>query len=90
MKRRRRYPQVFQESDGWSEWINPQMDDYRMACCDCGLVHKMQFRVFVKTKDNPDGSYRLVPVRSKQFGVQFRAGRDRRATAGMRQRKERG
>jgi len=26
------------------EWVAPQKN-YRMACCDCGLVHKFEFRV---------------------------------------------
>ena len=31
--------------DGWSRWVYPVMDGYKMSCCDCGLVHDMQFRV---------------------------------------------
>lgn len=31
--------------DGWSRWIFPIMDGYKLTCCDCGLVHDMQFRV---------------------------------------------
>jgi hypothetical protein len=30
--------------DGWTDWIHP-MNDYRMACCDCGLVHNIEFRL---------------------------------------------
>ena len=26
------------------EWFQPAAK-YRMACCDCGLVHRMEFRV---------------------------------------------
>ena len=26
-------------------WVQPRMDRYYMKCCDCGLVHRMQFRV---------------------------------------------
>lgn len=39
------------------EWIRPVMEGYKMACCDCGLVHKIDFkieegRVWIKaTKD---------------------------------------
>lgn len=29
----------------WSEWVNPNNDSYMMKCCDCGLVHEMQFKV---------------------------------------------
>lgn len=32
--------------DGWSEWIHPLRTDghgYLLQCCDCGLVHEMEF-----------------------------------------------
>ncbi len=28
-----------------NEWIRPVMRDYGMCCCDCGLVHRVDFRV---------------------------------------------
>jgi len=31
--------------DDWSEWVNPKPEQYFMKCCDCGLVHEMQFKV---------------------------------------------
>jgi len=27
------------------EWVQPVFENYKMACCDCGLVHRMNFRV---------------------------------------------
>ena len=27
------------------EWIRPVMEGYKMACCDCGLVHKIDFKI---------------------------------------------
>ena len=30
--------------DGWSDWIHP-LPGYKLACCDCGLVHNMEFRI---------------------------------------------
>jgi hypothetical protein len=30
---------------GWSRWIQPVERGYLMACCDCSLVHRMDFRV---------------------------------------------
>jgi len=42
--RRRAYPVEQEGADGWSDWLAPT-PGYRMACCDCGLVHEMQFRV---------------------------------------------
>lgn len=26
-------------------WVQPVRRGYKLACCDCGLVHRMQFRV---------------------------------------------
>ena len=36
--------------DGWSKWVWPAMDElgvqhYRIACCDCCLVHRIAFYV---------------------------------------------
>jgi hypothetical protein len=31
--------------DDWSEWVCPDPTQYFMQCCDCGLVHEMQFNV---------------------------------------------
>jgi hypothetical protein len=34
------------ENEGdWSEWVCPDPEQYFMKCCDCGLVHEMQFKV---------------------------------------------
>jgi hypothetical protein len=27
------------------EWVTPVRKGYLMQCCDCGLVHKMDFRL---------------------------------------------
>jgi hypothetical protein len=35
-----RYEQQYE-----GEWVQPVCKGYRMACCDCGLVHSMDFRV---------------------------------------------
>ena len=29
----------------WSEWVCPDPTQYFMKCCDCGLVHEMQFNI---------------------------------------------
>lgn len=56
-----RYDQVY---DG--EWVEPIRKGYRMKCCDCGLVHIMDFR--------------LVPAKGRGKAIQFRARRVRRKT----------
>ena len=30
------------------EWVQPVRRGYRLACCDCGLVHRLNFRVHKK------------------------------------------
>lgn len=37
--------------DGWSEWIHP-LPGYLMQCCDCGLVHKMDFEIVPRDESN--------------------------------------
>ena len=27
------------------KWVNPVQEGYKMACCDCGLVHRLDFRI---------------------------------------------
>lgn len=27
------------------EWIQPVRNGYKLCCCDCGLVHRLNFRV---------------------------------------------
>jgi hypothetical protein len=32
-------------SNGWSEWAHPAVQTLELSCCDCGLVHDVQFRL---------------------------------------------
>ena len=50
------------------EWIQPIRRGYKMACCDCGLVHTLDFKT--------------VGTRSRR--IQFRVFRNNRATAAVR------
>lgn len=29
-----------------NEWVQPVKRNYKLACCDCGLVHEMDFRIY--------------------------------------------
>lgn len=60
--------------DGWSEWVFPSPEkNYLFKCCDCGLVHEMQFATFAETNQKR-GEFEIVklpwPIR-----VMFRARR---------------
>lgn len=62
------YPPV-----GPGEWVTPKRKGYGLGCCDCGLVHKMEFR--------------LVPSwHGPGVKIQFRAWRDEKATKKLRKR----
>lgn len=58
-------------------WITPTMRGHKMACCDCGLVHNMGFRI-VRIE-------RLNGRKHGKLAVQIKASRNARATAGRRQ-----
>lgn len=67
---RRHYHSV---KDG--EWVTPTRQ-HRMACCDCGLVHDMTFRIV-----------RIERLNGRKYGklaIQFKPSRNERATAGRR------
>ena len=34
-----------ERDNGWTRWVQPVRTGYLMACCDCGLVHRMNFRI---------------------------------------------
>ena len=58
------------EKDGnWSEWVYPNRAKYKFACCDCGLVHDMQFSLI---------------KRGLGKAIVFRARRNNRSTGQMR------
>ena len=70
-KKRLKYQQVVANDGGWSDWIWPTHTGYRLGCCDCGLVHNVDFRV---DTDLLDG----------EIIIGFRVSRNRKSTAGKR------
>ena len=34
------------------EWIQPRREGYLLACCDCGLVHTLDFRIVKNRRGN--------------------------------------
>jgi len=55
------------------EWIRPIRRNYKLCCCDCGLVHRVDFAHI------PYGRGRKII---------FRAFRDERATAARRRKRK--
>jgi hypothetical protein len=67
----------------WSDWQFPIMRGYLMACCDCGLVHEVDFKALLVTKTRKrDWLYKPLP--RTRFRVALRARRAERYTAQQR------
>lgn len=64
-KKRRKYTQI---RDG--QWFAPRRKGHRLMCCDCGLVHVVDFAV--------------LTLRNGGKKIAMRAFRDNRATANAR------
>lgn len=77
-----KFRKEFEGDNGWTRWIPPRMTGYKLACCDCGLVHDTQFKVLRVTKRNKDGSWEGVRIAGTK--VLFRVRRNDRSTAAMR------
>jgi len=52
-----------------NEWILPLKKSYRMCCCDCNLVHQMDFRIKGK-----DVEYRARRDKKETARLRRRAG----------------
>ncbi len=55
------------ETPSAGEWVQPKRHLYKLMCCDCGLVHNVQFR--------------LIGYGDGKKKIQFRAWRNERSTA---------
>jgi hypothetical protein len=51
------------QQDG--EWVRPVRRGYRLGCCDCGLVHVVDFRVY-------RGQVHFRAVRNRRATAQMR------------------
>jgi hypothetical protein len=70
-----KYHTITQPSEkDWSPWNTPALK-YKLACCDCGLVHDIEFCVRLK-------GGKMLDRRKGQ--IKFRVRRNVRATAAMR------
>lgn len=74
----RRYRQEIETATGWTDWIRPAQGGYMIACCDCGLVHELQFKA-VKRAPFRDG--KTVQFETVRADAIFRARRKPRLTA---------
>jgi hypothetical protein len=71
MAKRVTYPVI-----AYGEWTRPRLRNFREQCCDCGLIHRLDFRIV----DGRKG----VHARLRGLKIEFRTRRDDRATAAAR------
>ena len=55
--------------DGWCDWVTPVQRGYLMQCCDCKLVHEVEFRV---AQYDPRPSDQYAVVADPNLEAQFR------------------
>jgi hypothetical protein len=48
------------------EWIQPIMRGYRVKCCQCGAVHRINFRVGVDEKGRERVQFQAFAVRPRK------------------------
>lgn len=59
------------------EWIRPTMDGWRMQCCDCGLVHVVDFAI-----ENDQNRVLMRALRDVRKTAAVRRERKKRAARG--------
>lgn len=65
-----------------NEWVNPIRNGYKMVCCDCGLVHDMDFRAVNLKYDRKKRTYKIHSI--NKANVVFRVRKNVKATYGHR------
>ena len=75
------------DPDGWTRWINP-IQGYKMVCCDCSLVHDIEWEILKVCETKPDGEWdgEVLPWGEYRLGMRVR--RNNRATGQMRRKRK--
>lgn len=82
-----RYRREVEEDDGWTRWIEP-IQGYKLACCDCGLVHDTEWKVLKVTESSPKGNeWNAEELPFGEYRISMRVRRNNRATGQMRRKK---
>lgn len=76
-----KFDKLIEGRNGWTKWQYPLMKTYRMACCDCGLVHSVQFGVIQQTTvETKKAGFRYRVIESPEMRVRMRAKRNNKQT----------
>ena len=57
--------------DGWCDWVCPKPKGYLMQCCDCELIHEVDFRV-VRYESEDSEVYKVVDDPNLQAQMRLR------------------
>ena len=57
--------------DGWCDWVCPKPRGYLMQCCDCELIHEVDFRV-VRYESEDSEVYEVVDDPNLQAQMRLR------------------
>ena len=68
----------------WCGWHSPVMDGFKLACCDCGLAHDMEFQVLKIVTSNDDGTWTAEEMDLDVYRIRLRARRNNRRTGQIR------
>lgn len=72
----KRFQVMTEKRGGWCDWVMPIPKGYLMKCCDCGLVHEMEFKVFAE-KNRKGKTFEIVEL-PYPLRPMFRARRQRK------------
>lgn len=64
--------QVKVNKDGWSRWETPIMKGYLMHCCDCGLVHEVEFQAGVQKEGKRNGWFEMEEIPNGRVSLRMR------------------
>ena len=80
---------IVEVDENGSDPIFPKMGgNYKLACCDCGLVHDIEFYVVEILERHPNGFFAYSePLDNERYQVMFKAKRNNRSTSNMRRKK---
>ena len=86
MMARKAFRKYEANDDGWCDWVSPTLrQPYKLACCDCGLVHDMEFQAVEIVKEKRGGWWEGEPLKVA-YRVLFRVRRNERETEKLRAR----
>lgn len=68
----------------FTDWIRPVMNGYHMSCCECGLVHTINFRSIEIFKIYKNGTKEGYVLPKKKYQVEMKVRRNEKLTKQLR------